>query len=350
MGFFSRFFKSASINNMITNDMGIDLGTANTLVYIKGQGIVVDEPSVVAIRDDNNEILAVGKTASEMVGKTPENIVAIQPIKDGVISDFEATQAMMSYFIQKGSKGVVSPRIVVCVPYGITKVERKAIEEAAIQAGAREVFILDEPMAAAIGAGLNVNDPEGNLIVDIGGGTSEIAVISLGGVVVANSARIGGDEFDVAIENFVRREYNIVVGMKTAENIKFAIGSAFPSDQELEMTISGRDILTGLPRTIVIGSTEVREALREPLYEVIETIRTTLEQTPPELASDIMEKGIFLTGGGSLLRGMDKLIESETSLKVTVAENPLHCVAVGAGKSIENEDIFNSIVKMNSES
>ncbi|MBC2576085.1 rod shape-determining protein [Peptostreptococcus canis] len=349
MGFFSKFFGS-NINNIITNDMGIDLGTANTLVYIKGQGIVVNEPSVVAIREDNNEILAVGQAARDMLGRTPENIIAIKPVKEGVISDFEATQAMMSYFIQKGSKGVVSPRIVICVPYGITKVEKKAIEEAAIQAGGREVYILEEPMAAAIGAGLNVNDPEGNLIVDIGGGTSEIAVISLGGVVVANSVRIAGDEFDTAIENFVRSEYNIVIGSRTAENIKLSIGSAYPSEQELEMVVSGRDILTGLPRTITIGSTEVREALREPINEVIETIRTTLEQTPPELASDIMDKGIVLTGGGSLLNGFDKRIEAETSLKVTIAENPLHCVAIGAGKSIENDKIFHSIVKMNSES
>ena len=242
MGIFSKIFGS-NINNIITNDMGIDLGTANTLVYIKGQGIVVDEPSVVAIRDDNNEILAVGQKARDMVGRTPENIIAIQPVKEGVIADFEATQAMMSYFIQKGSKGVVSPRIVICVPFGITKVEKKAIEEAAIQAGGREVFILEEPMAAAIGAGLNVNDPEGNMIVDIGGGTSEIAVISLGGVVVANSIRIGGDEFDVAIENFVRKDYNIIIGARTAENIKLAIGSAFPGDKEIEMTVSGRDIM-----------------------------------------------------------------------------------------------------------
>ncbi|WP_101772615.1 rod shape-determining protein [Peptostreptococcus faecalis] len=348
MGFFSKIFGS-KVNNIITNDMGIDLGTASTLVYIKGQGIVVDEPSVVAIREDNNEILAVGDKARNMIGRTPENIVAIHPVKEGVVSDFEATQAMMSYFIQKGSKGVVSPRIVICVPYGITKVERKAIEEAAIQSGAREVFILDEPMAAAIGAGLNVNDPEGNMIVDIGGGTSEIAVISLGGVVVANSIRIGGDEFDLSIENFVRNNYNIVVGKRTAENIKLAIGSAYPSDKEIEMTVSGRDILTGLPRTITIGSTEIREALRESIAEVVEGIRTTLENTPPELASDIMDKGIFLTGGGSLLRGLDKLIQSETSLDVIVAENPLQCVAMGAGKAIENKDIFQSIVMMNSE-
>lgn len=349
MGIFSKLFKS-NINNIITNDMGIDLGTANTLVYIKGEGIVVDEPSVVAIREDNNEILAVGEKASEMVGRTPENIVAIKPIKEGVISDFEATQAMMSYFIQKGSKGVVSPRIVICVPNCITKVERKAIEEAAVQAGGREVFILEEPMAAAIGAGLNVNDPEGNLVVDIGGGTSEIAVISLGGVVVSNSVRIGGDEFDLAIENYVRREYNVVVGDKTAERIKLAIGSAYQGDKEIEMDVSGRDVLTGLPRTITIGSTEVREALSGPLSEVVDAIRSTLEDTPPELASDIMEKGVFLTGGGSLLRGLDKLIREETSLEVTVSENPLQSVAIGAGKSIENSDIFNSIVMMNSES
>lgn len=349
MGFFSKLF-GTKVNNIITNDMAIDLGTANTLVYIKGQGIVVDEPSVVAIREDNNEILAVGNEAREMMGRTPENILAIQPVKEGVISDFEATQAMMSYFIQKGSKGLVSPRIIVCVPYGITKVERKAIEEAAMQSGGREIFILDEPMAAAIGAKLNVNDPEGNMIVDIGGGTSEIAVISLGGVVAANSIRIGGDEFNSAIENYVRREYNIVIGTRTAEIIKLEIGSAYPGDKEMEMNVSGRDIMTGLPRTITIGSTEVREALRTQIEEVIEAIRTTLEQTPPELASDILDKGIFLTGGGSLLRGLDKLINVETSLDVKVTENPLMAVALGAGAAVENEDIFHSIVMMNQES
>lgn len=349
MGFFDKIFGS-NINNIITNDMGIDLGTANTLVYIKGQGIVVDEPSVVAIREDNNEILAVGERANEMVGRTPENIVAIKPISDGVISDFEATQAMISYFIQKGSKSVVSPRIIIGVPYGITKVERKAIEEAAIQAGGREVYIIEEPMAAAIGAGLNVNDPEGNLIVDIGGGTSEIAVISLGGIVVANSIRIGGSEFDEAIVNFVRMEYNIVIGRRTAEKIKFAIGSAYPDEVEKEMEVSGRDVLTGLPRTITIGSTEIREAIREPISQVIDAIRSTLEDTPPELASDIMEKGITLTGGGSLLKDLDKLIKSETELDVVLAENPIQCVVNGTGRAIENDAIFESIVKINAES
>ncbi|MBC2577143.1 rod shape-determining protein [Peptostreptococcus russellii] len=349
MGFFDKIFGS-NINNIITNDMGIDLGTANTLVYIKGQGIVVDEPSVVAIREDNNEILAVGERANEMVGRTPENIVAIKPISDGVISDFEATQAMISYFIQKGSKGVVSPRIIIGVPYGITKVERKAIEEAAIQAGGREVYIIEEPMAAAIGAGLNVNDPEGNLIVDIGGGTSEIAVISLGGIVVANSIRIGGAEFDEAIVNFVRMEYNIVIGSRTAEKIKLAIGSAYPDEVEKEMEVSGRDVLTGLPRTITIGSTEIRDAIKEPISQVIDAIRSTLEDTPPELASDIMEKGITLTGGGSLLKDLDKLIKSETELDVTLAEDPIQCVVNGTGRAIENEAIFESIVKINAES
>lgn len=349
MGFFDKIFKS-NINNIITNDMGIDLGTANTLVYIKGKGIVINEPSVVAVREDNNEILAVGEKAYEMMGRTPENIVAIKPIRDGVINDFEATQAMMSYFIQKGSKGVVSPRIVICVPCGITKVERKAIEEAAIQAGGREVYILDEPMAGAIGANLNVNDPEGNMIVDIGGGTSEIAVLSLGGVVASNSLRIGGDEFNKSIERYLRREYNIIVGERTAENIKLAIGSAYPSDQEKEMKVSGRDVLTGLPRTITIGSIEVREALRAPIVDIIDIIITTLEETPPELASDIMEKGILLTGGGALLEGIDLLIEKETDLKVNISEKPLEDVVIGAGRSVENEEIFNGIVKINSES
>lgn len=349
MGFFSNLF-GKNINEIMTNDMGIDLGTSNTLVYIKGQGIVVNEPSVVCIKKDTNEILAVGEKASEMIGRTPVNIMAIRPIKEGVITDFEVTQAMVSYFIQKASKGVVSPRIIIGVPYGITKVEKKAIEEAAIQAGGREVYILEEPMAAAIGANLNVNDPDGNMVVDIGGGTSEIAVVSLGGIVVARSLRIGGDEFDKAIINFIRREYNVVVGEKTAEQIKLLIGSAYPSEVEKEMEVSGRDVLTGLPRIIIIGSTEIREALANPLVEVIEEIKTTLEMTKPELASDIKENGIYLTGGGSLLKDLDKLINSETDLKVTVANEPLNCVVSGIGMAVENKMIFDSIVKINAES
>ncbi len=349
MGFFDKIFGS-NINNIITNDMGIDLGTANTLVYIKGQGIVLDEPSVVAVREDNNEILAIGERANDMVGRTPGNILAIKPIEDGVISDFEATQAMISYFIQKASKGVVSPKVIIAVPYGITKVEKKAIEEAAIQAGVREVYIIEEPMSAAIGAGLNVRDPEGNMIVDIGGGTSEIAVISLGGIVVANSIRIAGSEIDEAIINFVRMEYNIDIGKRTAEKIKLSIASAYAGDVEKEMEVSGRDVLTGLPRTITIGSTEVREAIKEPMEQIIDAIRSTLEDTPPELASDIMEKGITLAGGGALLRDLDKLIEAETDLKVLIAENPMECVVLGTGMAIEDDYIFNKIVRMNAES
>ena len=349
MGFFGDFF-GKNINNIMTNDMGIDLGTTNTLVYIKGQGVVVNEPSVVCIRKDNNEVLAIGEKANDMLGRTPENILAIRPIKEGVITDFEVTQAMVSYFIQKASKGVVSPRIIIGVPYGITKVEKKAIEEAAIQAGGREVYVLEEPMAAAIGAKLNVNDPDGNMIVDIGGGTSEIAVVSLGGIVVARSVRIGGDEFDKAIINFIRREYNIDVGEKTAEKIKLLIGSAYPSEVEKEMEVSGKDILTGLPRIITIGSTEIREALENPLSEIIEEIKTTLEMTKPELASDIMANGIYITGGGSLLKNIDKLISKETDLKVNIAQNPLECVVEGIGMAVENELIFESIVKINAES
>lgn len=349
MGFFNEIF-GKNINNIISNDMGIDLGTSNTLVYIKGQGIVVNEPSVVCIKKDSNEILAIGDKANEMIGRTPENIMAIRPIKEGVITDFEVTQAMVSYFIQKASKGVVSPRIIIGVPYGITKVEKKAIEEAAIQAGGREVYVLEEPMAAAIGANLNVNDPDGNMVVDIGGGTSEIAVVSLGGIVVARSIRIGGDEFDRSIINFIRREYNVVVGEKTAEKIKIMIGSAFPDEVEKEMEVSGRDVLTGLPRIITIGSTEIREALSVPLNEIIEEIKTTLEMTKPELASDIMANGIYITGGGSLLKNIDKLINSETDLKVTIADRPLECVVSGIGLAVENEMVFESIVKINAES
>lgn len=349
MGFFNEIF-GKNINNIISNDMGIDLGTSNTLVYIKGQGIVVNEPSVVCIKKDSNEILAIGDKANEMIGRTPENIMAIRPIKEGVIIDFEVTQAMVSYFIQKASKGVVSPRIIIGVPYGITKVEKKAIEEAAIQAGGREVYVLEEPMAAAIGANLNVNDPDGNMVVDIGGGTSEIAVVSLGGIVVARSIRIGGDEFDRSIINFIRREYNVVVGEKTAENIKIMIGSVFPDEVEKEMEVSGRDVLTGLPRIITIGSTEIREALSVPLNEIIEEIKTTLEMTKPELASDIMANGIYITGGGSLLKNIDKLINSETDLKVTIADRPLECVVSGMGLAVENEMVFESIVKINAES
>nr|WP_050754688.1 rod shape-determining protein [Peptacetobacter hiranonis] len=333
----------------MTKDMGIDLGTANTLVYIKGQGIVLREPSVVAVRDDSREVLAVGEEAKRMIGRTPGNIVAIRPMKDGVIADFDVTQSMIRYFIEKASdnKGVVSPRIAICVPFGVTEVEKRAIEDAARQAGANDAFLIEEPMAAAIGAGLKVEEPEGNMVVDIGGGTSEIAVISLGGIVAAKSIRIGGDEFDDAIIAYVKKEYNLMIGERTAENIKINIGSTYKDDQEKEMEIRGRDLISGLPKTITISSTEVREALKEPVNAIVDGIKSTLEKTPPELASDIMENGIMLTGGGALLRGFDKLIASETGMKVEIAEAPLDCVALGTGKTVEDEVIFEKVLMMN---
>ena len=333
----------------MTKDMGIDLGTANTLVYIKGQGIVVREPSVVAIRDDSKEVLAVGEEAKRMIGRTPGNIVAIRPMKDGVIADFDITQSMLSYFIQKASakKGVVSPRIAICVPFGVTDVEKRAIESAARQAGAKDAYLIEEPMAAAIGAGLSVEEPEGNMVVDIGGGTSEIAVISLGGIVSAESVRIGGNKFDDAIVGYVKKEYNLMIGERTAEDIKISIGSTFKEDQESNMQIRGRDLISGLPKTVEISSTEVREALKEPISTIIDAIKSTLEKTPPELASDIMENGIMLTGGGALLRGLDKLIKQETGMPVTIAEEPLDCVALGTGKSVEDQEIFEKVLMMN---
>jgi rod shape-determining protein MreB len=332
----------------MTKDMGIDLGTANTLVYIKGQGIVVREPSVVAIRDDSKEVLAVGEEAKKMIGRTPGNIVAIRPMKDGVIADFDVTESMLSYFIQKAAakKGVVSPRIAICVPFGVTEVEKKAIEEAARQAGARDAYLIEEPMAAAIGAGLRVEEPEGNMVVDIGGGTTEIAVISLGGIVTAKSIRIGGDEFDESIVAYVKKEYNLMIGERTAENVKISIGSTFKDDQDVNMQIRGRDLISGLPKTIEISSTEVRDALKEPIGQIVDAIKSTLEKTPPELASDIMENGIMLTGGGALLRGLDKLIKQETGMPVHIADSPLDCVALGTGKSVEDQDIFEKVLMM----
>jgi len=333
----------------MTKDMGIDLGTANTLVYIKGQGIVVREPSVVAIRDDSKQVLAVGEEAKRMIGRTPGNIVAIRPMKDGVIADFDVTQSMLSYFIQKAAakKGVVSPRIAICVPFGVTEVEKRAIEEAARQAGAKDAFLIEEPMAAAIGAGLRIEEPEGNMVVDIGGGTSEIAIISLGGIVTAKSIRLGGDELDEAIVSYVKKEYSLMIGERTAENVKITIGSAYKEGEEVEMEIRGRDLITGLPKTMQISSSEVRDALREPVNSIVDGIKSTLEKTPPELASDIMENGIMLTGGGALLKGLDKLVKEETGMPVKIAENPLDCVAIGTGKSVEDAEIFEKVLMMN---
>ena len=342
-------FKSLFGFGKMTKDMGIDLGTANTLVYIKGQGIVVREPSVVAIRDDSKEVLAVGEEAKRMIGRTPGNIVAIRPMKDGVIADFDVTQSMLSYFIQKAAakKGVVSPRIAICVPFGVTEVEKRAIEEAARTAGAKDAFLIEEPMAAAIGAGLRIEEPEGNMVVDIGGGTTEIAIISLGGIVTAKSIRLGGDELDEAIVNYVKKEYSLMIGERTAEDVKIRIGSAYKEGEEMEMEIRGRDLISGLPKTIEISSAEVRDALNEPINSIVDAIKSTLEKTPPELASDIMENGIMLTGGGALLKGLDKLVKEETGMPVKIAENPLDCVAIGTGKSVEDQEIFEKVLMMN---
>ena len=344
-----RGFKSLFGFGKMTKDMGIDLGTANTLVYIKGQGIVVREPSVVAIRDDSKEVLAVGEEAKRMIGRTPGNIVAIRPMKDGVIADFDVTQSMLSYFIQKAAakKVVVSPRIAICVPFGVTEVEKRAIEEAARTAGAKDAFLIEEPMAAAIGAGLRIEEPEGNMVVDIGGGTSEIAIISLGGIVTAKSIRLGGDELDEAIVNYVKKEYSLMIGERTAEDVKIRIGSAYKEGEEMEMEIRGRDLISGLPKTMQISSSEVRDALRDPVNSIVDGIKSTLEKTPPELASDIMENGIMLTGGGALLKGLDKLVKEETGMPVKIAENPLDCVAIGTGKSVEDQEIFEKVLMMN---
>lgn len=322
----------------ISKDMGIDLGTANTLIYLKGKGIILREPSVVAIRNDSTkQVLAVGDEAKEMIGRTPGNIVAIRPLKDGVIADFDITQTMLNKFIKKvtNNSSFVRPRIVVCFPSGVTEVEKRAIEEATKQAGAREVYLMEEPMAAAIGAGLPVSEPTGSMVVDIGGGTTEVAVISLGGIVTSKSLRIAGDELDQSIVAYIKKEYNLMIGERTAEQIKMEIGSAFPDEEETSMDIKGRDLISGLPKVITVSSAEIREAIKEPVSAIIDSIKSTLEKTPPELAADIMDKGIMLTGGGALLKGLDKLINKETHMPVHIAENPLDCVAIGAGKALD---------------
>ena len=325
----------------ISKDMGIDLGTANTLVYVKGKGIVLREPSVVAINDISKRALAVGREAKQMIGRTPGNIVAIRPLKDGVIADFEVTQTMLKRFIEKvTSKSILSsPRIIVCFPSGVTGVEKRAIEEATKQAGAREVVLMEEPMAAAIGAGLPVDDATGSMIVDIGGGTTEVAVISLGGIVTSKSLRIAGNELDQSITSYIKKEFNLMIGERTAEQVKMEIGSAFQLDEvERVIDIKGRDLVTGLPKTIKVTEDQIRDALKEPVSAIIDSIKTTLEKTPPELAADIMEKGIMLAGGGALLRNLDALINHETHMPVHIAEQPLDCVALGAGKALENFD------------
>lgn len=325
----------------MTKDMGIDLGTANTLVYVKGKGIVLNEPSVVAINTNSKAVLAVGNEAKQMIGRTPGSIVAIRPLKDGVIADFDVTERMLRMFIEKVCpKGAfTSPRVMVCFPSGITAVEKRAIEEATKQAGAREVKLLEEPMAAAIGAGLATDEPRGSMVVDIGGGTTEVAIISLDGIVTAKSLRTAGDDLDKAIINYIKRAYNLMIGERTAETVKITLGSAYKiSEVDETMEIRGRDLLTGLPKVVEIGETEIREALSEPVSSIVDAIKTTLEKTPPELAADIMDRGIMLTGGGALLRGIDKLINEETNMPVNIAENPLDCVALGAGKALAHFD------------
>lgn len=324
----------------LSKDIGIDLGTANTLVFMKGKGIIIREPSVVAVDTRTDEVKSVGQEAKDVIGRTPGSIVAIRPLKDGVIADFDITTAMLEQFIQKAMNKtfLARPRVVICIPSGVTAVERRAVKEAAERAGAKRVSIIEEPMAAAIGANLMVADPIGNMVVDIGGGTSEVAVISLGGIVAAKSVRVGGDEFDNSIINYIKKKYNLLIGERTAEDIKIQIGSAFPYENEGTMNIKGRNLLNGLPENIEISSEEVREALQDPLASVLEAVRVTLEKTPPELAADIIDQGITLTGGGALLRGLDKLISQETGMPVYVAENPLDCVAVGTGRVLENID------------
>jgi rod shape-determining protein MreB len=324
--------------NMLSNDIGIDLGTANTLVYVRGAGIVLNEPSVVALEKDTGKILAVGMAAKEMIGRTPENVIAIRPLKDGVIADFEVTERMLSDFIKRvvRHRYLMKPKIIISVPSGITEVEKRAVRDSAENAGAREVYLVQEPMAAAIGVGLPVDLPTGSMIIDIGGGTSEIAVIALSGIVSNISIRIAGDELDEAIVSYLKKNYNLLIGERTAEEIKIKIGSAYPLDKEDSMDIKGRDLVAGVPKTMKITSSQVREAISEPIDAIVDGVRQALEQTPPELASDILERGIILTGGGALIRGLDKRLRQETNLPVIVADDPLTCVARGTGKCLEN--------------
>lgn len=328
---------------MFSKDIGIDLGTANTLVYMRGKGIIIREPSVVAVDVKMDRVRYVGQEAKDVIGRTPGSIVAVRPLKDGVIADFDMTTSMLQEFIRKALKGRAFAgsrvRVIICIPSGVTAVERRAVKEATQNAGAKRVSIIEEPMAAAIGAGLPVAEATGSMIVDIGGGTSEVAVISLGGIVTSRSVRVAGDEFDSSIINYIKKKYNLLIGERTAENIKIAIGSAYPyADNEPSMDIKGRNLLNGLPENITVTSEEIREALSEPLSHVIEAIKVTLEKTPPELAADIIDQGIMLAGGGALLKGLDLLIHAETGMPVKVAERPLDCVADGTGKVLENID------------
>lgn len=336
------------IYRIASRDLAIDLGTANTLIYMRGAGIVSNEPSVVAVQQDargGKKVLAVGKEAKEMLGRTPGNIVAIRPMKDGVIADFEITAAMLRYFIQTthNRRALVRPRIVIGIPSGITEVERRAVREAAENARAREVYLIEQPMAAAIGAGLPITEPSGNMIVDIGGGTSDVAVISLAGIVYSRSVRVGGDKMDEAIIQHIKRKYNLLIGERTAELIKMGIGTAYPTEEILTMDIKGRDLVAGVPRTLTISSDEIRDALSEPVNAIVDAVKVTLERTPPELAGDIADRGIVLAGGGALLRNLDVLLREETGLPVFLAEDPLSSVVIGAGKALEELDILRQL-------
>ena len=337
MQFLTRFF---------SRDIGIDLGTANTLVFVKGKGIVLREPSVVAIRRDTGAVLEVGEEAKRMIGRTPGNIVAIRPMKDGVIADFDVTQMMLRHFIAKAyrPRGIFKAQVVVCVPSGVTEVEKRAVIDATKQAGAREAFLIEEPMAAAIGAGLPVEEPTGSMIVDIGGGTTEVAIISLGGIVTSRSVRMGGDEMDDAVVQYIKKTYNLMIGERTAEEIKIKIGTALrdPKNQR-QMDIRGRDLVSGLPKTLIVTDTEIETALADPVSSIVEAIKITLEKAPPELAADIMDKGIVMTGGGSLLHGLDRLVAKETGMPVYLADNPMDCVALGAGKALSEIELLRRV-------
>jgi rod shape-determining protein MreB len=336
------------LSGLFSNDLAIDLGTANTLIYVKGKGIVSCEPSVVAVQRDTrggNKVLAVGREAKEMLGRTPGNIRAVRPLRDGVIADFEITEAMLRYFIARAHnrRTLVKPRIIICVPFGITEVEKRAVKESAESAGAREVYLIEEPMAAAIGAGLPITEPSGNMIVDIGGGTTEVAVISLAGIVYSQSVRVGGDKMDDAIQAYLKRKYNLAVGEQTAERIKMQIGNAYPLESQLTTEVKGRDLVAGVPKTVVVNSDETREALMEPLNAIVEAVLLALEKTPPELAADIVDKGIVLTGGGALLKNLDVLLREETGLPVMVCDDPISAVVLGSGKTLDHMELLKEV-------
>ncbi len=333
-------------NSIIGRDMAVDLGTANTLVYVRRKGVVLDEPSVVTLNDTTGEVVAVGHDAKRMIGRTPDNITTLRPLKDGVIADFEATEQMLRYFIQKVHRRryFAKPRMVICVPSGITAVEQRAVKEAGYQAGARQVFIIEEPMAAAIGAGLPVHEPTGNMIVDVGGGTTEVAVISLGGIVTSLSVRTAGDDIDTAIVAWMKKEHSLMLGERTAEEVKMTLASAFPSTDEPAGEIRGRDLVSGLPRTVTVTAAEIRKAVEEPVHAIIDAVRVTLDQTPPELAGDIMDRGIVLTGGGALVRGLDERLRHETGMPVHVADNPLTSVVLGAGRCVEDFEALQQVL------